>query len=728
VVRGVEPFIASFNCCASGDALAAIETDRALLASNRCIMRLLPACWLLWLALFAIDSSAVSQPIAGGDLSYRSSGSGGSDWTLSENGYVGTYFTLAAPGTVTLTVEASGSTNDTVSPHMNLVVADTKAGFDVTGGFTNYGRTFELPAGTYFVRTEFNNDVPTANRQLTVRSLTISGATTVSNSTNTATNNANALSAADTYIQHFRRGSANVALVGLAAGTPVEVTMVRNAFNFGTMVQGFDANVFLAPVSPGDTTSIAARYQQFVNKHFNILVPSNMGKWQPNENVQNVPTLSHVDTILNYAQSHNMNVRMHNLIWGTQQPSWVNSLITSAQSSNPTVAAQAKANLITAITNRIAYYVGDADSDTSDGDRARKYIEIDVLNESLRDGTYWDIFGTEGVADIYKKVNDAVVAAGADTRLYTNEYNVLQFANNPNGGAPDAYANWYRRHVEDINNAGFGEVVTGIGVQYAVDARTSNTQVHSAARIQQVLQNLSVTGLPISLTEFSVSPNAGGVITTEQRSAEIYNETLRMSFGTPAATSFLIWEPWPSPTASTDNTTIVDANWNLRASGQALVDLLDAWTTPTQNLLVGPDGTIDFTGYYGDYEITIGSQTFDLSLLKGTQLYSLVVVPGDYNGDGTVNAADYVVWRDTIGSADDLRADGNGNLIIDSGDYDVWRARFCETAIADIGKMASLPTATTVPEPSAIWLLVLAAIISAIESRRDVDIGPKTPK
>ena len=84
-------------------------------------------------------------------------------------------------------------------------------------------------------------------------------------------------------------------------------------------------------------------------------------------------------------------------------------------------------------------------------------------------------------------------------------------------------------------------------------------------------------------------------------------------------------------------------------SGQALVDLLNAWTTPTQNLLVGPDGTIDFTGFYGDYEITIGGQTFDLSLLKGTQAYSLIVAPGDYNGDGTVDAADYTVWRNTLG-------------------------------------------------------------------------------
>jgi GH35 family endo-1,4-beta-xylanase len=640
-------------------------------------------------------------------LSHRSSGTGASDWTLSENGYVGTYFTLAAPGPVTVTVDAAGSTNDAVSPRMDLVVADTKAGFNVSGGFANYAHTFDLPAGTYFVRTEFNNDVPSANRQLTIRSVAISGATSVSNTTSTTTNNASALAAADTYIENFRQGPASIAVVGLAPGTPVEVKMVRNAFNFGTMVQGFDASVFLAPVSPGDTTSTAARYQQFVNDHFNILVPSNMGKWQPNENVQNVPTMGHVDTILNYATSHDMKVRMHNLIWGNQQPPWVNDLITAAQSSNPTVAAQAKADLMTAIENRIAYYVGDGDNDILDGDRARMYSEIDVLNETLREGTYWDIYGAQGVAEIHKKVKDAVVAAGADTRLYTNEYNVLQFANNPSGGAPDTYANWYRRHVEELNNAGYGEVVTGIGVQYAVDARTTNTQVHSPARIQQVFQNLSVTGLPISLTEFSVSPNAGGVITTEERSAQVYNETLRMLYGTPQATSFLIWEAWPP--AATDNTNIVDANWNLRASGRELVELLNAWTTPTQNLVVSPQGTIDFTGFYGDYQLTIGSQTFDLAHLKGTQLYSLVVAPGDYNGDGTVDAADYIVWRNTLGSADDLRADGNANLIVDNGDYDIWRSAF--GALYDFGSGADGFASTVVPEPPSSLLLLLGCLL-----------------
>ncbi len=224
---------------------------------------------------------------------------------------------------------------------------------------------------------------------------------------------------------------------------------------------------------------------------------------------------------------------------------------------------------MTAISNRIAYYVGDGDGDGSDGDRARKYIEVDVLNE-----------------------------------------------------------------------------------------------------------------------------------------AQIYNESLRMFFGTPQATSFLIWEHWPP--ATTDNTTIMDANWNLRASGQALVHLLNAWTTPTQNLTVGSDGTIDFTGFYGDYEITIGGQTFDLSLLKGTPAYSLVVAPGDYDGNGTVDAADYTLWRQALGSADDLRADGNGNLVIDNGDYDIWKSAF--GTVYSFGAGAFVVAGAAVPEPATIHLLLIGFV------------------
>ena len=51
-------------------------------------------------------------------------------------------------------------------------------------------------------------------------------------------------------------------------------------------------------------------------------------------------------------------------------------------------------------------------------------------------------------------------------------------------------------------------------------------------------------------------------------------------------------------------------------------------------------------------------------------------LPGDYNFDGVVDAADYSVWRDTLGSTTDLRADGDASGSVDASDYGFWKSRF----------------------------------------------------
>ncbi|CAD7694828.1 unnamed protein product [Ostreobium quekettii] len=53
---------------------------------------------------------------------------------------------------------------------------------------------------------------------------------------------------------------------------------------------------------------------------------------------------------------------------------------------------------------------------------------------------------------------------------------------------------------------------------------------------------------------------------------------------------------------------------------------------------------------------------------------------GDYNGDGSVDAADYTVWRDTMGSTTMLEADGDGSGTVDLADYDFWRTNYGATA------------------------------------------------
>ncbi|MCI0333391.1 MAG: PEP-CTERM sorting domain-containing protein [Planctomycetes bacterium] len=87
---------------------------------------------------------------------------------------------------------------------------------------------------------------------------------------------------------------------------------------------------------------------------------------------------------------------------------------------------------------------------------------------------------------------------------------------------------------------------------------------------------------------------------------------------------------------------------------------------------------------------------------------------GDYNRNGVVEAADYVVWRKTLGDVGmDLLADGNGNDEIDAGDFDVWRAHFGNTFVPGAGG----GSASGVPEPSTLWM-VLGAVAACLLIRR----------
>jgi hypothetical protein len=87
----------------------------------------------------------------------------------------------------------------------------------------------------------------------------------------------------------------------------------------------------------------------------------------------------------------------------------------------------------------------------------------------------------------------------------------------------------------------------------------------------------------------------------------------------------------------------------------------------------------------------------------------LVTSPADYNRNGAVDAADYVLWQDRLGQMGaGLAADGNNNGQVDAGDYDVWRANFGKSA-GGAGAVAEL-TGGTVPEPATTILLFMASV------------------
>ena len=82
-------------------------------------------------------------------------------------------------------------------------------------------------------------------------------------------------------------------------------------------------------------------------------------------------------------------------------------------------------------------------------------------------------------------------------------------------------------------------------------------------------------------------------------------------------------------------------------------------------------------------------------------------VPGDYSGNGKIDAADYTVWRDTLGQmvAAGSGADGSGNGKVDQDDYTVWKTIFA-------GGAGSGSIASAVPEPIS-WIAMCCGVVTA---------------
>jgi hypothetical protein len=90
-----------------------------------------------------------------------------------------------------------------------------------------------------------------------------------------------------------------------------------------------------------------------------------------------------------------------------------------------------------------------------------------------------------------------------------------------------------------------------------------------------------------------------------------------------------------------------------------------------------------------------------LSITNGS-LFVAVPTAGDFNLDGTVDTADYVAWRNGLGT------------VFTSGDYDTWRAHYGQS----LGGGSAANSSATIPEPVACFLVLVGVLLSAGAVRR----------
>jgi hypothetical protein len=137
---------------------------------------------------------------------------------------------------------------------------------------------------------------------------------------------------------------------------------------------------------------------------------------------------------------------------------------------------------------------------------------------------------------------------------------------------------------------------------------------------------------------------------------------------------------------------------------------------------------LNTTSKYGNLQVSyvIGFTSDAIANSPVQQLvvtaYAKVLPSGDYNNDGKVDAADYVIWRNTQGHsvAVGTGADGDFNGVVNSADYTVWRSNFGQQLASAAGLSngsSSLLDNSSVPEPSTIAFILMCVTVWPIRTR-----------
>lgn len=154
-------------------------------------------------------------------------------------------------------------------------------------------------------------------------------------------------------------------------------------------------------------------------------------------------------------------------------------------------------------------------------------------------------------------------------------------------------------------------------------------------------------------------------------------------------------------------TTYLADSADVYLASDALLNLSHGGTDVIDSLFI--NGVSQATGTWGSLASSADHKS---ALITGTGLLQVTtfvqppLLVGDYNGNNVVDAADYVIWRDALGSATALaNRDPLNTGNVSQADYNSWRNNFGAT----LPGAGSLAAEFGVPEPSAFALVSIVA-------------------
>jgi endo-1,4-beta-xylanase len=246
-------------------------------------------------------------------------------------------------------------------------------------------------------------------------------------------------------------------------------------------------------------------------RYWNQLTPENAAKWGSVEGTRNVMNWSALDAAYNFAKNNHIPFKLHTLVWGAQQPSWIGGLDSASQRKEIEEWFKALA------------------------DRYDSVAYIDVVNEPMNNAPNGMTPWGASVPNVnYAKALGGAGITGWDwvitsfrlarkyfphAKLIMNEYNVIN-----NNAATQNY-------IKIINLLKSDTLIDGIGEQ----AHAFTTGGVSTSILKNNLDLLAGTGIPIYLTEMDID----GL--TDPIQLKEYQRVFSLFWNHPAVMGITLW-------------------------------------------------------------------------------------------------------------------------------------------------------------------------------------------
>ena len=238
---------------------------------------------------------------------------------------------------------------------------------------------------------------------------------------------------------------------------------------------------------------------RLAQKQFNTLTAENVMKWEKIEPLENQFDWDAADTLVEFAEQHDMAVAGHVLVWHQQTPEWV---FQDAQ-GNP-----ASRDLL---LSRMEHHIN-----TVAGRYKGRIHSWEVVNEALNeDGSLRQSPWLEIIGDDYiEKAFEFAHAADPEAKLYYNDYNLYK---------PEKAAG-ARALIAGLQQKGIAVHGAGMQGHYGMDQPEDLKEFGAAIRaFGDMGLEVYITELDLSVLPFPPQQDWGADVSIDMELNEIYN-------------------------------------------------------------------------------------------------------------------------------------------------------------------------------------------------------------